>query len=219
MSRKIFVIGEAEGAISFASLLAHGEDIPEVAINFREDVVALPYSSGTTGFPKGVMLTHRNLVAMLRQMEANEPFLEHDTMVCVVPMYHLYGLHTVANIGLSQGATIVTVPRYDLDQFLQALEHYKVSIAPLVPPLVLALSRAPQLSDHDLSALRLIHCGAATLADSIARACSERLNVDIRYGYGMTEVSPLSHASLQGSANTPARRGWFLSSKHGVQDH
>lgn len=194
---KIFVIGEAEGAVSFASLLTHGEDIPEISINYREDVVVLPYSSGTTGFPKGVMLTHRNLVAMLRQMEANEPFLEQDTMVCVVPMYHLYGLHTVANIGLRQGATIVTVPRYDLDQFLQALEHYQVSIAPLVPPLVLALSRAPQLSDHDLSALRLIHCGAATLADSIARACSERLNVDIRYGYGMTEVSPLSHASLK----------------------
>jgi len=194
---KLFVIGEAEGAVSFASLLKI-DDKPRsgLVVHPREDVAVLPYSSGTTGFPKGVMLTHWNLVSMLRQMEGNDAFSKDDTMVCVVPMYHLYGLHIVVNLGLSQGATIVTVPRYDLNQFLQVLEQYKVTVAPLVPPLVLALSRAPQLDDHDLSALRLIHCGAATLADSIARACQERLGCAIRYGYGLTEVSPLSHASL-----------------------
>jgi acyl-CoA synthetase (AMP-forming)/AMP-acid ligase II len=111
-------------------------------------------------------------------------------------MYHLYGLHVVVNQGLSQGATIVTLPRYDLDQFLQVLEQYKVTIAPLVPPLVLALAHAPQLGRHDLSSLRLIHCGAATLADNVAQACTARLRCPIRYGYGLTEVSPLSHASL-----------------------
>lgn len=198
--RKIFVIGEAEGAISFASLIADGANIAqggfEVQIDPGEDIAALPYSSGTTGFPKGVMLSHRNLVAMLRQMEANDAFSETDTMVCVVPMYHLYGLHIVVNLGLSQGATIVTVPRYDLDQFLRVMEQYKVTIAPLVPPLVLALSRAPQLDDYDLSSLRLIHCGAATLADNVARDCSTRLGCEIRYGYGLTEVSPLSHTSV-----------------------
>jgi acyl-CoA synthetase (AMP-forming)/AMP-acid ligase II len=194
--RKIFVIGEAEDAVSFASLLKFGDSAPRTQINPAEDLAALPYSSGTTGFPKGVMLTHRNLVAMLRLMEAHHAFSKTDTMVCVVPMYHLYGLHIVVNLGLSQGATIVTVPRYDLDQFLQALEHYKVTVAPLVPPLVTALSRAPQVDDYDLSSLRLIHCGAAPLADVIARACCERLGCEIRYGYGMTEVSPLSHASL-----------------------
>lgn len=196
---KIFVVGEAEGAISFASLLESQADPPEVQIDPAEDVAALPYSSGTTGLPKGVMLTHRNLVAVLRQMEAADPFSVNDTLVCVVPMSHLYGLHIVVNLGLSQGATIITVPRYDLEQFLQALEDYKVTIAPLVPPLVLTLSRAPQVENHDLSSLRLIHCGAATLADEVAKACSRRLNCDIRYGYGMTEVSPLSHATLPDS--------------------
>ncbi len=198
--RKVFVIGEAEGAVTFASLLGDASaetpvEAPE-KISPKEDVAALPYSSGTTGFPKGVMLTHWNLVAMLRQLEASESFSQDDTMVCVVPMYHLYGLHVVVNQGLSQGATIVTLPRYDLDQFLRVLEQYKVTIAPLVPPLVLALAHAPQLGRHNLSALRLIHCGAATLADNVAQACTARLGCQIRYGYGLTEVSPLSHASL-----------------------
>jgi len=200
---KTFVIGEAEGAVSLASLLSDGDQARNiamrVAVDPRADVAALPYSSGTTGFSKGVMLTHWNLVSMLRQMEGNDAFSEDDTMVCIVPMYHLYGLHIVANLGLSQGATIVTLPRYELNQFLQIMEQYKVTIAPLVPPLILALSRAPQVDDYDLSALRLIHCGAATLADSIARACSERLGCQVRYGYGLTEVSPLSHASLANS--------------------
>ncbi len=193
---KIFVVGEAEGAIAFESLLTHGTDFPQVDVRPSEDIVVLPYSSGTTGLPKGVMLTHRNLVAMLRQMEASEPFFDTDILVCVVPMSHLYGLHIVANLGLCQGATIVTVPRYDLDEFLKVLQDYKVTVAPLVPPLVLTLSRAPQVQNYDLSALRVIHCGAAPLAPEIASACSDRLGVEIRYGYGMTEVSPLSHASL-----------------------
>jgi len=195
----LFVIGEAEGAVSFASLLNDGRGKAtsqrRSVANPQTDVATLPYSSGTTGFPKGVMLTHWNLVSMLRQMEASEPFSKDDRLVCVVPMYHLYGLHIVVNLGLSQGATIVTLPRYDLNQFLATLEQYKITIAPLVPPLVLALARAREVDNHDLSSLRLIHCGAATLADKIARVCQERLGCQIRYGYGLTEVSPLSHAS------------------------
>lgn len=208
---RVFVIGDAEGAVSFAALLEYGDNPPNDRVNPREDTAVLPYSSGTTGFPKGVILTHRNLVSMLRQMEATDAFSPDDRMVCVVPMYHLYGLHIVVNIGLSQGATIVTVPRYDLNQFLATLEQYKITIAPLVPPLVLALSRAPAVDDYDLSNLRLIHCGAATLADRVARACEARLGCHIRYGYGLTEVSPLSHASLADpSRHRPGSVGYCL---------
>ncbi|MBA3572443.1 MAG: AMP-binding protein, partial [Pyrinomonadaceae bacterium] len=124
--RQIFVIGEAEGAVPFTSLLEHNGPLPEIKINARSDLVALPYSSGTTGFPKGVMLTHYNLVSMLCQLHASGALTENDTMVCVVPMYHLYGLHVVVNLGLSQGATIVILPRYNLGQFLRTLERYGV---------------------------------------------------------------------------------------------
>ncbi|HET9786973.1 MAG TPA: AMP-binding protein, partial [Pyrinomonadaceae bacterium] len=158
--REVFVVGEAEGAIPLSALLDQKtQPPPELNLDPRSDVVALPYSSGTTGFPKGVMLTHYNMVSTLRQLHAVEALNEEDTLVCVVPMYHLYGLHVVVNLGLSQGATIVTLPRYDLGQFLKTLERYRVTVAPLVPPLVLELSRAPELDHHDLSQLRLIHCG------------------------------------------------------------
>lgn len=210
--QKIFVIGETEGAVSFESLISNASQAQApTPIASMEDLAVLPYSSGTTGLPKGVMLTHRNLVAMLRQIEVGGSLSEDDTMICVVPMYHLYGLHVVANQGLSQGATIVTLPRYDLNQFLETLERYKVTVAPLVPPLVLALSHASQIDDHDLSALRMVHCGAATLADSVAQACKARLGCEIRYGYGLTEVSPLSHTSLADpSTHRPGSVGYCL---------
>ncbi len=208
--RQIFVIGEAEGAVPFTSLLAHNGPLPEIKINARSDLVALPYSSGTTGFPKGVMLTHYNLVSMLCQLHASGALTENDTMVCVVPMYHLYGLHVVVNLGLSQGATIVILPRYNLGQFLRTLERYGVTVAPLVPPLVLELSRAPEVGNHDLSKLRLIHCGAAPLASEVAAACSARLGCPIRYGYGLTEVSPLSHSSLPSIPDKQGSVGYCL---------
>ena len=207
---KIIVIGESDSEIAFASLMAHGEDPPERKINPREDLAVLPYSSGTTGFPKGVMLTHRNLVSMLCQILANDALTEADTMICIVPMYHLYGLHVVMNLGLVQGATLVTLPRFELKQFLEVLQKYEVTVAPLVPPLVLALSRAPEVDAYDLSKLRLIHCGAATLSQNVAQECFRRLGSQIKYGYGLTEVSPLSHASSPSQGDTPGSVGYCL---------
>ena len=208
--RQVFVSGEAEGAVPFSSLLENKGPLPAIKINVRSDVVAIPYSSGTTGFPKGVMLTHYNLVSMLLMLEASEALAEQDTIVCVVPMYHLYGLHVVVNMGLSQGATIVTLPRYELEEFLRTLERYAVTVAPLVPPLVLQLSRVPEVDQHNLSKLRLIHCGAAPLAPEVAEACSSRLGCRIRFGYGLTEVSPLSHSSVPLVTDKPGSVGYCL---------
>ena len=209
--KKIFVIGEGQGAVSLSSLFSIAALPTEPAIIPRDDLAALPYSSGTTGFPKGVMLTHYNLVAMLCQMEVVRPFTSDDVLICVVPMYHLYGLHIVANLALKMGATVVTMPRYDEQEFLRTLEKYRVTVAPLVPPIVLALSRSPQVDNFDLSSVRLIHCGAAAVSDDVARACSARLGCDIRYGYGLTEVSPLSHASAPAIApNKPGSVGFCL---------
>jgi len=193
---EIYVFGEGDGATPFNSLLAEtDEPLPVVQINPREDLVALPYSSGTTGLPKGVMLTHYNLVSNLKQMEGLDYFDEIDTLICVLPLFHIYGLVVVLNMGLYAGATIVTMPRFELEAFLQAVQDYKVSLAHLVPPVVLQLSKNPIVDKYKLPTLKTIFSGAAPLGEDLTRACMQRLGCSIRQGYGMTETSPVTHSS------------------------
>ncbi|MEP6570186.1 MAG: 4-coumarate--CoA ligase family protein [Acidobacteriota bacterium] len=196
---ELFIFDEAgaeiDGATSFSSLLNSDGKFPKVIINPREDLVALPYSSGTTGLAKGVMLTHYNLVANMCQMEGLDYFTENDTLICVLPLFHIYGLVVVLNMGLSQGSTIVTVPRFELESFLQLLQDYGVTLAHLVPPIVLALSKSAAVDGYDLSKLQTIFCGAAPLDEHLTRACMARLGCDVRQGYGMTETSPVTHSS------------------------
>jgi acyl-CoA synthetase (AMP-forming)/AMP-acid ligase II len=187
--------GEVNGATPFSSLFDSDGDFPEASIDPREDLVALPYSSGTTGLAKGVMLTHYNLVANMCQMEGLDYFTENDTLICVLPLFHIYGLVVVLNMGLSQGSTIVTVPRFELEPFLQLVQDHGVTLAHLVPPIVIALSKNPVVADYDLSKLKTIFCGAAPLDEHLTRACMTRLDCDVRQGYGMTETSPVTHSS------------------------
>jgi acyl-CoA synthetase (AMP-forming)/AMP-acid ligase II len=146
---ELFVFGEADEATPFASLLESDGDVPQVEINPREDLVALPYSSGTTGLPKGVMLTHHNLIANLRQMDGLEYFRQDDTLLCVLPLFHIYGLVVVLNMGLHLGATIVMMPRFDLEQFLGLIEKYRVTLSHIVPPIVLQLAKNPVIEKYD----------------------------------------------------------------------
>jgi acyl-CoA synthetase (AMP-forming)/AMP-acid ligase II len=191
--RELFVVGFAEGATSFASLLQARGSAPVVEINPREDVVALPYSSGTTGVAKGVMLTHYNMVANLYQIEEHDRVSEQDTLIAVLPFFHIYGMNVVMNTGLFKGATIVVMPRFELEQFLGAMQTYGVTRAHLVPPVILALAKQTVIDKYDLSKLKLIMSGAAPLGENLTIDCSERLHCVIKQGYGMTESSPVTH--------------------------
>jgi acyl-CoA synthetase (AMP-forming)/AMP-acid ligase II len=204
---EVFVFGEAEGATPFASLLeGDAAGLPEVAWNTREDIVALPYSSGTTGVCKGVMLTHRNLVANLAQIKGSGHDWSGDNLICVLPLFHIYGLVAIANHGLRCGATIVTLPRFDFEQFLRFMQEYGVTVAHVVPPVVLAMTKHPSVESFDLSALRMVFSGAAPLGESLARECSARLGCDVVQGYGMTETSPATHLASP-STNKPGSVG------------
>ena len=190
--KEIFVFGEAEGATPFAELMIAGEP-PQIEIDPKEDLVALPYSSGTTGLSKGVMLTHYNIVANLSQILGVEATAKTEVLMGILPFYHIYGMTAVMCNALRAGATVVTMPRFELEQFLDLIQKHKITTAYLVPPLVLALAKHPVVDRYDLSTLDDIMSGAAPLPESVATTCATRNNVVVRQAYGLTETSPATH--------------------------
>lgn len=194
--KEVYVIGEAEGYASIASLAAAplAEQVPVDL----DDVVVLPYSSGTTGLSKGVLLTHRNLASNVEQTLGTVSIDESESFVAVLPFFHIYGMQVLMNVGLRAGATIVTMPRFDLEQFLSLHQEHHLTWAFVAPPMVVALAKHPIVDDYDLSSLRYIFSGAAPLSAELALECGERIGCEVVQGYGMTEMSPVSHATPSG---------------------
>ena len=194
----VLVFGQAEGAAPFAALLKVEGPPPDANIDPREDVVALPYSSGTTGLPKGVMLTHRNLVANLCQCEGMPDFEgigERDVVMAVLPFFHVYGLEVTLLQGLTVGATVVSMPRFELEELLRLVQVHRASVLPIVPPIVLAMAKHPAVATFDLSSVRLVLSAAAPLGEDLARALGARLGCPVVQGYGMTESAGATHMS------------------------
>lgn len=194
----IFVLGEAtDGAASATELF--GAPLAEpVAVDPLDDVVVLPYSSGTTGLSKGVMLTHHNLVANIAQVIAASGVDEADVIMAVLPFFHIYGMQVLMNVGLRAGATIVTMPRFDLEEFLRLHQEHGITRTFVAPPIVVALAKHPVVDQFDLSHVRQVFSGAAPLSAELAAEASGRLGCEVVQGYGMTEMSPVSHLTTVG---------------------
>jgi len=204
--RESFVFGEASGATPFASLSEAARVASPVDLS-PDDLVVLPFSSGTSGFPKGVMLTHRQLVAGLCQTMVPHRVQADDVIVAVLPLFHIFGMQVTMNLALRAGATLITLPRFDLETFLSVVESYRVTRAELVPPIVLALAKQPVVDRYDLSSLQVIFCGAAPLGVELARACAGRLGCRIKQGFGMTELSGGSHIAPDSGRDDPESVG------------
>ncbi|MEU8729820.1 4-coumarate--CoA ligase family protein [Streptomyces tendae] len=192
--QEILVCDSAPGHRSLVDMLASTAPEPSVAIDPAEDVAALPYSSGTTGTPKGVMLTHRQIATNLAQLEPSMPSAPGDRVLAVLPFFHIYGLTALMNAPLRLGATVVVLPRFDLEQFLAAIQNHRITSLYVAPPIVLALAKHPLVADYDLSSLKYVVSAAAPLDARLAAACSRRLGLPpVGQAYGMTELSPGTH--------------------------
>lgn len=193
---ELFTFDAAEGATPLISLLQSDGRVPDVEIDPAQDVVVLPYSSGTTGLPKGVMLTHRNIVANMVQCTSIKNFdltSADDAVLGILPFFHIYGMVVIMNISLAEGATVVTMPRFDLPQFLELIQAHKISRINLVPPILLALAKHPLVDEYNLSSLKELMSGAAPLGADLAQAVIDRIGCNVIQGYGLTETSPVTH--------------------------
>jgi len=186
----------AKNVFHFSELAQSDEnELPEVEID-PNDVVALPYSSGTTGLPKGVMLTHKGLVTSVsQQVDGENPHLymnSDDVSMCVLPLFHIYAMNSILLCSLRVGSAILLVQKYEILSFLGLMERYKVTYGPFVPPIVLAIAKSEKVDDYDLSSVRMVQSGAAPLGKDVEEAVSAKFpNATLGQGYGMTEAGPV----------------------------
>jgi 4-coumarate--CoA ligase len=191
----IVIDGGGAGALSLDTVM--GAELPEQApVDLETHIVVLPYSSGTTGQPKGVMLSHRNMVANVSQSAAVAGIKPTDTAIAFLPFFHIYGMTVLMNLFLNQRARIVTMPRFDLEMFLRLTQDHKATRLYIVPPVALALAKHPMVDDFDVSSVRQIFSGAAPLGPETEAAVGTRFGADAVQGYGMTELAPISHMTV-----------------------
>jgi acyl-CoA synthetase (AMP-forming)/AMP-acid ligase II len=197
----------------FASLLRPASaTFPEARQDSRLTIAALPYSSGTTGLPKGVMLSHYNLVANVYQVLGPNaaPLTPDDIMLCFLPLYHIYGLTVALTLSLTLGSTLVLVPRFDLQKLCALLVQEGITMMPMVPPAINALCQAVEAGIFPKKhKVRWIKSGAAPLAPELARRLTDLTGIMVNQGYGMTEASPVTHVGYLAppEMNRPASVG------------
>ncbi|KAF7795577.1 hypothetical protein EIP86_006739 [Pleurotus ostreatoroseus] len=177
------------------------------------ETALLCYSSGTTGKPKGVETTHRNLVSVIAMVGVGFPNLHepNPTMLGVLPFYHIYGCVKILQFPFSRGMRTVIMSRFNPVEFCRAIERYAVTQALIVPPMCLVLAHSPAVDKFNLKSLRIMFSGAAPLGGPLVTALRNRLlqvgaDVFISQGYGLTETSPTTH--LLGTEDCLRKVGW-----------
>jgi len=171
------------------------EEYRPVEINAREDVAVLPYSSGTTGLPKGVMLTHHNIASNVKQGLATGQITSDAVSLCTLPFFHIYGMTVLMSSGLALGTTGIVMMRFDVEQMMALVGKYGMTNLYLAPPAVLAMANVPDPSRFDTSSLRVVVSGAAPLPVEVAERVRSTYGCLVAQGYGMTETSPTTNTN------------------------
>jgi len=196
--RRVYATRQAtSGAEPFSTLLnSRTAALPAPTQPSTQTLAALPYSSGTMGLPKGVMLSHYNLVSNVFQILGphGSAFVPDDTILCFLPLYHIYGLNVALNPVLTLGATLMLMPRFHCQTVLQLLLSHGVTTMPTVPPALNALTQAAEAGHFPANhKLKWVKSGAAPLSPELARRFTSLTGVLVCQGYGMTEASPVTH--------------------------
>nr|WP_243847297.1 AMP-binding protein [Microbacterium ulmi] len=184
----------APGHPSLRELIVEMQPAPHVEFDPATHVAVLPYSSGTTGIPKGVMLTHRNLVANVEQSRVNIDLRDSDRVLAVLPFFHIYGMTVLLDLALRQRASLVTMPKFDLVEFLTNIQSFGCTYLYIAPPIAVALAKHPIVDQFDISTVHTVFSGAAPLDGETAELAGRRIHARMMQGYGMSELSPVSHA-------------------------
>lgn len=191
---RVIVLDGAPGHPHLRDLLMEQRAAPDVSFDPATHVAALPYSSGTTGIPKGVMLSHRNLVANVQQSRININLAPEDRVLAVLPFFHIYGMTVLLNLALRQRASLVTMPKFDLVEFLTNIQRFGCTYLYIAPPIAVALAKHPIVDEFDISSVHTVFSGAAPLDGETAELAGNRIHARMMQGYGMSELSPVSHA-------------------------
>ena len=200
-------LGEGKDMISYQSLVKDsGSQFPhDLKVDPKEDAAVIPYSSGTTGLPKGVVLSHYNMSSNIVQMahsQVFDNFYQSGNLLAAMPFFHATGLVVTMLTGFHEGCTKVIMPKFVPEDFLSLIERYKVTSVNMVPPLLMFLANHPMVEEYDISSLKYINYGAAPSGGEIAVKLKRRLNLDeLQQGYGMTEVG-VSHVTPLGTCKT-----------------
>ncbi|PAA68050.1 hypothetical protein BOX15_Mlig017208g1 [Macrostomum lignano] len=211
--KEIFLVDDKEpGTRCFKDLLDDdGKSNPSGSFKVDQDndIAAILYSSGTTGLPKGVMLSHRNLVGNVEQSLTCVEYCEGEKLIGVLPFYHVYGQVPVLAFTFCYGYEIAIMTRFDPVKYLETLQNYKLTAIHIVPPILLFMAAHPMVEKYDLSALNKICCAAAPLRVETEDAFRKKFpNIDLTQGWGMTEISPVGSV-------TPLRQSRWRRQKRG----